>query len=197
MKKRMAVFASGSGSNYQSIMESLQQQEQPAEVAVLICDKPEAKVLERAAYFKTPVYVFNPKVYKTKADYEKDILRELQKSGVEWIILAGYMRLIGETLLTPYDGRIINIHPSLLPDFPGKDAIGQALQAGVRVTGVTVHYVDSGMDTGKIIAQEPVKIEPDDTSDSLQQRIQRVEHRLYPETINKLLVSGKGENVNS
>lgn len=196
MKKRIAVFASGSGSNYQSIVEAIKQKNQGIEVCLLVCDKPEAKVIERAAFYGTPVHIFNPKSYETKAQYETEIVKVLQETKVEWIILAGFMRLIGETLLSPFEGRIINIHPSLLPEFPGKDAIGQALKAGVRITGVTIHYVDSGMDTGKIIAQEAVKIEPEDTQEVLQKRIQQVEHHLYPETIYALVASEKGENVN-
>lgn len=197
MKTNIAVFASGNGSNYQAIMEDIQEKKQNVQISVLVCDKAEAKVVERAADFDTRVHVFNPKSYEKKADYEREILAVLQDAGVEWIILAGYMRLIGETLLSSFEDRILNIHPSLLPAFPGKDAIGQALQAGVKVTGVTVHYVDSGMDTGKIIAQEPVRVNVEDTKETLQQRIQQMEHQLYPETIYAVLASGKGENIHS
>src|SRR5690606_6087050 len=101
-----------------------------------------------------PTFVFNPKQYHSKVDFEQEITNELRKYSVDYIILAGYMRLIGPTLLKNFPNRIINIHPSLLPAFPGKDAIGQAVQAGVKVTGVTIHYVDEGMDTGPIIAQK-------------------------------------------
>ena len=102
---------------------------------------------------------------------------------MEFIVLAGYMRLIGPTLLEAFDGKIVNIHPSILPAFPGKDAIGQAFDGGVKVTGVTIHYVDAGMDTGEIIAQEAVTVEEDETRESLQRKIQAVEHRLYPATL--------------
>lgn len=197
MKKKIAVFASGSGSNYQAIMEDIREKQKDIEVSLLICDKPGAKAVERAKIFGTPVHVFNPKNYQSKAEYESEIRTLLQTAGVDLIILAGYMRLIGETLLTAYEGRILNIHPSLLPAFPGKDAIGQAVRAGVQKTGVTVHYVDSGMDTGKVIAQESLEIEPDEPEEVLQQRIQQIEHRLYPETIYAILESGKGENVNT
>lgn len=195
-KKQIAVFASGSGSNYQAIMEKLAGKEYGYEVALLVCDKPGAKVIARAESFGTPVHVFNPKHYTNKARYENELLSALRDAGVDWIVLAGYMRLIGETLLKPFQDRILNIHPSLLPSFPGKDAVGQAFQAGVKVTGVTVHYVDAGMDTGKIIAQEAVKVKPEDTPDSLQQRIQQIEHHLYPETIQSLLAPEKGEKIN-
>lgn len=115
------------------------------------------------------------------------IAEKLQDLEVEWIFLAGYMRLIGETLLSQYEGRIVNIHPSLLPDFPGKDAIGQAYRAGVSKTGVTIHYVDEGMDTGPIIAQEEIERLPEETEEQLKTRIQAVEHRLYPNVINQLM----------
>ncbi len=107
------------------------------------------------------MFSFNPKEYGSKEEFETEIAEELRKRDVELLVLAGYMRLIGPTLLRAFPGRIVNIHPSLLPSFPGKDAIGQAIRAGVKVTGVTVHFVDEGMDTGPIIAQEAVSIFPE------------------------------------
>ena len=133
-----------------------------------------------------PVFSFSAKQYENKAGYEREILDELHIHGVEFIILAGYMRLIGSTLLGEYSHRIVNIHPSLLPAFPGKDAIGQAFKAKVKETGVTIHYVDEGMDTGPIIAQEVVPILNGDTKDILQKRIQELEHDLYPKILHQL-----------
>ena len=133
-----------------------------------------------------PVFSFSAKQYENKAEYEREILDELHNHGVELIILAGYMRLIGSTLLGEYSHRIVNIHPSLLPAFPGKDAIGQAFKAEVKETGVTIHYVDEGMDTGPIIAQEAVPILNGDTKDNLQKRIQELEHDLYPKILHQL-----------
>ncbi len=187
----MAVFASGTGSNYDAIDRAIKQGELDAEVAILVCDRPGAQVIEKAEQNKVATFVFNPKDYQTKTDFEAEIAKQLREVKVDWIVLAGYMRLVGPTLLSAYQGKMINIHPSLLPAFPGLDAIGQALQAGVKVSGVTIHYVDQGMDTGKIIAQQPVKIEEDMTREGLQCKLQEVEHMLYPKTIQQLIKEGE------
>jgi phosphoribosylglycinamide formyltransferase 1 len=183
-KIRAAVFASGTGSNFEAIM---RKRNLACEIVVLICDKPGASVIEKASNRGVQTFVLNPKEFSTKEEYEMQILHVLQKLDVSWIFLAGYMRLIGPTLLNTYVGRIVNIHPSLLPAFPGKNAIGQALEAGVKVTGVTIHFVDEGMDTGPIIFQREIDIVEDDTEETLQVRIQQVEHELYPEVINQLV----------
>lgn len=183
----IAVFASGSGSNFQSLVEASEAGSLGAEISLLVCDRKDALVLERAKKHGIPTFVFTAKDYGSKAEFERKIIEQLRTHDAEFIALAGYMRLIGETLLKEYGGRIINIHPSLLPAFPGKDAIGQALEAGVKISGVTIHYVDEGMDTGGIIAQEAVPVLVDDDHKSLQQRIQAVEHDLYPRTVAQLL----------
>ncbi|UTR08821.1 phosphoribosylglycinamide formyltransferase [Evansella sp. LMS18] len=177
----IAVFASGNGSNFEAIVQA------GAEVKLLVCDKPGAYALERAESHGIQSFVFQPKDFSSKADYEQQIIEKLNECGIELIVLAGYMRLIGPVLLKAYEGRIINIHPSLLPAFPGLDAIGQAMDAGVKVSGVTVHFVDEGMDTGPIIAQEPVKIEDGDTLDDVTKKIQQVEHQLYPATVQRVI----------
>jgi phosphoribosylglycinamide formyltransferase 1 len=183
---KFAVFASGSGSNFQAIVNAVNNGNLRGELTLLICDKPGAKVIERAKNENIPAFVFSPKNYETKADYEKEILFLLKEKDVQFIVLAGYMRLIGETLLSAYEGKIVNIHPSLLPAFPGKDAIGQAIRAGVKVTGVTVHYVDEGMDTGPIIAQKAIEILEKDNKKTLQEKIHQIEHDLYPKVLNEL-----------
>lgn len=183
-KIKACVFASGTGSNFDSIMKTDQL---PCEIALLICDKAGAKVIEKAEKYGVPTFVFDPKAYDSKASYEERIKQELEKRDISWIFLAGYMRIVGQTLLQAYEGKIVNIHPSLLPNFPGKDAIGQAFQAGVKETGVTVHYIDEGIDTGPIIAQEKVPILEDDTEETLKTRIQKVEHQLFPSVIKQLL----------
>lgn len=183
-KVKAAVFASGTGSNFEAIMNT---KDLPCDIVYLVCDKENAAVIEKAQALGVAVFVFSPKQYNQKADYEAEIVEVLRKHDVEWIFLAGYMRLAGATLLEAYEGKIINIHPSLLPAFPGIDAIGQAFNAGVEETGVTVHFIDEGMDTGPIIEQEAVPIRQDDTKETLQKRIQEVEHRLYPKVIKKLL----------
>ncbi|WP_370297424.1 phosphoribosylglycinamide formyltransferase [Rossellomorea marisflavi] len=184
--KKIAVFASGSGSNFQSIVDEIDSGTLEADVRLLVCDRPGARATERAEAAGIQVFSFRAKEYESKEAFEREIIGELEEAGVEFIVLAGYMRLIGPTLLEAFGGRIVNIHPSLLPAFPGKDAIGQAFDGGVKVTGVTIHYVDAGMDTGEIIAQEAVTVEEDETRESLQRKIQAVEHRLYPATLRDL-----------
>jgi phosphoribosylglycinamide formyltransferase-1 len=184
---RLAVFASGTGSNFQAIVDAIEAGKLDAQIRLLVCDKPGAKVVERAMAHNIPMFVFNPKSYPGKMAFETEVIEQLRKYEVDWVILAGYMRLIGDTLLGAYGGNIVNIHPSLLPNFPGKDAIGQAIAAGAATTGVTIHYVDEGMDTGPIIAQQTVAVDNDDTHDSLQKKIQQVEHQLYIETISNLV----------
>ncbi|MCR6097595.1 phosphoribosylglycinamide formyltransferase [Salipaludibacillus agaradhaerens] len=189
---KIAVFASGSGSNFQAMIDAVEAGNLTAEIALLVCDKPGAYAEKRAEEAAIPIFSFSPKTYSGKAAFEQAILTELQRHGVEWVVLAGYMRLIGPTLLKAYEGRIMNIHPSLLPAFPGLDAIGQAFDARVKVSGVTIHFVDEGMDTGPIIAQEPVRIEENDTREDVQHNIQAVEHRLYPQTIQQVINNGGG-----
>lgn len=187
----VAVFASGSGSNFQAIIDVVKSGELEANLALLICDKPGAYAIERAHSAKIPSFVFNPKDYINKEAFEEEILVRLKEAGVELIVLAGYMRLIGPTLLSEYKGRIVNIHPSLLPAFPGKDAIGQALAAKAKWSGVTIHYVDEGMDTGPIIVQERIRLSNKETRESLQQKIQLIEHKLYPSILQMLLMRGE------
>ncbi|MBT2600560.1 MULTISPECIES: phosphoribosylglycinamide formyltransferase [unclassified Oceanobacillus] len=184
MTIKAAVFASGTGSNFEAIMEAT---DLKCKITLLVCDKPGALVIDKAASYDIPTLVFNPKEYSSKSEYEKMIHRQLQHQGISWIFLAGYMRLIGNTLLDEYESKILNIHPSLLPFFPGKDAIGQAYDAGARETGVSIHFVDAGMDTGPVIAQESVMIEENDTIEKLKERIQKVEHHLYPKVINQVV----------
>lgn len=180
---RLAIFASGSGSNFQALADAAAGGALPAEVVLMVCDRPKARVVERAAQAGIPAFVFRPKEYASRDAYESEIVDRLREQDVDLVVLAGYMRIVGATLLDAYMGRMVNIHPSLLPSFPGLDAIRQALEHGVRVTGVTVHYVDGGMDTGPIIAQEPVAIRPGDTEETLAPRVHAVEHELYPRVI--------------
>src|SRR5690625_603886 len=183
VKTRIAVFASGTGSNFEAMMTS---EHTEFDVVMLICDQPKAHAIGKAASFGVETVVLDQKNFATKEAYEQEILQKLKRANVQWIALAGYMCIVGETLLDAYENRIVNIHPSLLPSFPGKDAVKQALDAGVKVSGVTIHYVDEGIDTGPIIAQEPVTVFPNDTYESLQKRIQQVEHILYTRVLNEL-----------
>ncbi|MEK4947023.1 phosphoribosylglycinamide formyltransferase [Carnobacterium sp. FSL W8-0810] len=184
---RIAVFASGNGSNFQAIAEAIASKQVDAILCFLFCDNPKASVIERAKKMGIPFTVFSPKNYENRAAYESELLKQLELNAVDLIVLAGYMRIIGPTLLTAYANRILNIHPSLLPYYPGKSSIQDAFEANEKETGVTVHVVDAGVDTGPIIAQEKVAILPEDTVDSLEDRIHQVEHRLFPQVIQKVI----------
>lgn len=190
----IAVFASGSGTNFESIVNHSRKDNWPKSVSLLITDREGAKVLDRAERLNVAHYLVSPKSFPNKEAYESAILEVLEEKKIEWIILAGYMRLIGSILLGEYKDRIVNIHPSLLPAFVGKSAIEQAFDYPVKVSGVTVHFVDEGMDTGPIIAQVPVAIEKNDTLATYTQKIQAVEHQLYPEVV-KQLVTGRIKRV--
>lgn len=180
---RIAVFASGNGSNFQAIADAVQAGELDVDIELLVCDKPRARVVERAEQAGVPTFLFEPKQYPSRAAYEQEILVRLQELKVELVVLAGYMRILTDTLVTPFMGRMINIHPSLLPSFPGVHAAQQALDHGVKVTGVTVHFVDGGMDTGPIIAQRAVPIPEGTTEDTLMEAIHAEEVQLYPRVV--------------
>lgn len=183
--KKIVVFASGSGSNFQTLVEKLHGKH--CDIALLVCDKPGAYCLERAASLNIPTFVFNPKEFGSKADFEQEIIKQMEPINPELIVLAGYMRIFGPTLLDRYEGKIINIHPALLPAFPGKDGIGDALKYGVKVMGVTVHYVDAGIDTGKIIDQAAFKRTGLESDDEVREKIHALEHELYPAVVRQLL----------
>ncbi len=184
---RIAVFASGNGSNFQALVEYFRKKHMADPFVWLFCDQPDGYVLERATTLGIPKSTFSPKEFQTKKAYEEKILEILLAKKVDLIVLAGYMRIIGSTLLDEYESRIINIHPSLLPSFPGLHGIRDAFEASVETTGVTIHYIDKGVDTGPIIFQESVKIEKNDTLEVLEERIHRVEHRIYPRVIEQVV----------
>ena len=186
MKHRLAVFASGEGTNFEAIAKAAAEGRINAEVVLMVCDKPGARVCEVARQMGVDSFVFSPKDYASKAGFESEIVARCRVAGVELICLAGYMRIVGPTLLEAYRGRIINLHPSLLPSFKGAHAIEQALEFGVKVFGATIHYVDETLDGGRIIAQRAVPYEGNDI-DELTAAIHAVEHDLYIDTINKLL----------
>ena len=184
--KKLAVFASGTGTNFEAIARACKNGILPAEVALMVCDKPGAAVIGRAREYGVETFVFNPKEYEGKAAYEAEIVRRLDEKGVDLVCLAGYMRIVGDVLLGAYGGRIINIHPSLLPAFRGAHAVEQAVEYGVKVYGITIHYVNAELDGGKIIAQRAFEYDGDDPEEV--HRIgQKIEHALYVETIQKLL----------
>lgn len=188
MGKKIAVFASGNGSNFEALAKACHDGEIEAEIAVCVVDKPGAYVTRRAERFGVPVLEFNPKDFETKADFETMLVNRLSEEMVDLICLAGYMRIIGPTLLDAFSGRIINIHPALLPAFKGAHAIQDAFDYGVKVYGVTIHYVDDTLDGGKIISQVAIPYEGDDI-DELERLIHKQEHILYPATVKRLLAS--------
>lgn len=185
-KTKIAIFASGSGSNFEAIAKACAQGRINATVALCVCDHPGAYVTERAKKMEIPVLEIRPKSFASKAEYEKTILEELNKHEVEFICLAGYMRIVGNVLHEAYEGKMVNLHPSLLPAFPGVDAIGQALNYGVKVFGVTLHYVDQTLDGGKIISQAAIPYDGNDREE-LEAMVHAREHALYVSTLQKLL----------
>ena len=189
-KLKIAVFASGYGSNFEAIAKACQSGELEAEVVLMVCDKPTARVNALADELGVERLTFSAKDYASKAEYEAEIVERCKTLGVELICLAGYMRLVGDTLMEAYEGKMINIHPSLLPSFAGKDAVERAMEWGVKVYGATIHYVDSTLDGGKIIAQRAIPYEGD-SIDELLAMIHPLEHQLYIDTIKKLIKQTK------
>ncbi len=185
-KHKIAIFASGHGSNFEAIARAAQAGEIPAEVVLLVCDKPSARARQIAEQMDIPTFVFSAKEYASKEEYEQKIVERCRQAEVELICLAGYMRIVGETLLRAYAGHIINLHPSLLPAFKGARAIEQALEYGVKIFGATIHYVDESLDGGKIIAQRAVEYDGN-SIDEVTAKIHDIEHQLYIETIKKIL----------
>lgn len=189
---RLGVLASGRGSNLQAIIDASKKGEIQATVEVVISDNAGAYALERARSAGIPAVYINPKNFSTKTQYEEAVLDVLKSFRVELVCLAGYMRLVGTNILKFYPNRVLNIHPALLPAFPGLHAQERAWEYGVRFSGCTVHFVDEGMDTGPIILQAVVPVLPDDTPETLAERILEQEHILYPKAI-KLFAEGKLE----
>ena len=182
--KRIAIFASGSGSNAENIANYFKNSTE-VEIPLILANTPKAYVLERANKFGVPTLVFNPKEFDSKRDFERMIADRLDAERVDLVCLAGYMRIVGEELLSRYGGKIVNIHPALLPAFKGAHAIKDAFEYGVKVYGVTIHDVDSSLDGGRIISQVAVPYEGDDI-DFLESMIHKAEHKLYIETINRI-----------
>ncbi len=190
MKKRLklGVLGSGKGSNFRAVVERINDGKLDAEVRIVISDVPDSGILSYARDYQIPALYVHPGKFRTKLEeeVEEDIVRLLQEANVELVVLAGFMRVVKRPLLEAFPRAIINIHPSLLPDFPGLAAWKQALAAGASFTGCTVHYVEAGVDTGQIIDQRTVPILPGDTPELLHARIQEVEHELLPAVIQNL-----------
>lgn len=187
---RLGLFASGTGSNVQAIIDSVNDGRLTAEVTCLVCDQPKAEVIEKAKQAGIPCLVLTPKECVNRESWERQILSFLKEHQVDLVILAGFMRIISPIILSAYPKKVLNIHPSLLPKFPGRQGIKDAFMAKEKETGVTVHYVDEGIDTGEIIAQRSLKIANDWTLEQLQVAIQQIEHELYPTIIQTVIEKG-------
>ena len=180
-RKRVAILISGRGSNMAALIEAARPKSFPAEIAVVISNRPDAAGLVRARDSDVPTAIIDHKPYgKDRAGFERALSDELGARDIDLICLAGFMRLFTAGFVTAWEGRMFNVHPSLLPSFPGLDPHGQALTAGVRISGATVHFVTPETDAGPIIAQAAVPVLDDDTPDTLAQRVLAVEHRIYP-----------------
>jgi phosphoribosylglycinamide formyltransferase-1 len=175
---KLGVLASGSGSNYEAVAQGIAKGELNAEIAVLIYNNPGAKVTERAPRYQTPTVLLNHRDYPQREDLDRAIVKTLHTYDVDWVIMAGWMRIVTAVLINAYPNRIINIHPSLLPSFKGIRAVEQALAAKVKITGCTVHLVSVEVDSGEILVQAAVPILPDDTPETLHARIQGQEHKI-------------------
>ena len=183
---RLGILLSGRGSNFQAIHRAIECGQLEAEIACVISNVPDAAGLDYAKAKGLPVFALNSKSIK-RTDFDEQLVAILADSRVDLICLAGYMRLLSKDFIAAYAGKILNIHPSLLPAFPGLHAQQQAFAAGVKTTGCTVHYVDEGLDTGPIIAQASVEVLEDDTAETLAARILEQEHRLYPQAIQDVI----------
>lgn len=187
MLPALAVLCSGQGTNLQAILNATRTRRLRARVAVVISDRPDANALARARRAGAEARYLNPRDYPTRADYERALITQLEARHVRLICLAGFMRILSPVFVSHYRRRILNIHPALLPAFPGAHALRGALAWGVKITGVTVHFVDTQVDHGPIILQEAVTVASRDTEASLLKKIHRVEHRLYPKAIGLVL----------
>ena len=187
---RLGVLISGRGSNLQALIDATRSGELRATIVVVVSNRPEAAGLARARDVGIPTVVVRPQDYSSRLHYDTAVADILKAHGVELVCLAGFMRLIGAPLLAAFPNRILNIHPSLLPAFPGLNAQAQALDHGVRVSGVTVHLVTAGLDEGPIVMQRAVPVMDDDTVESLAARILVEEHKLYPAAVKKVLEPG-------
>jgi len=187
---RVGVLLSGSGTNLQAILDGASQEGSGYEVAVVVSDRADAFGLERARSAGVPAVHVEPKAHENREDFNEVLADALREHRVELVCLAGFMRILAPNFIKAFEGRIINIHPALLPAFPGAHAVRDALEWGARVTGSTVHFADEEVDHGPILLQEAVPILPGDDEAALHERIKEVEHRLYPEAI-RLIAAGR------
>lgn len=196
----VGVLASGRGSNFQALIDAMESGRLNIMIKLLIVDNPNAYAIERAKKHSIDYLFVDPALYKRKNDFYTEITRQLQAKEVELVVLAGFMRVVKKPLLDAYPNRIMNIHPALLPSFPGLHGQKDAVDYGVRISGCTVHFVDEGVDSGPIIIQAAVPVSPNDTEDTLAARILALEHKIYPEAVRlyaegRLKVEGRKVNI--
>ena len=196
-KKNVAVFVSGAGTNLQAIIDA---NIAAANIAVVLSNKPDAYALERALNHAIPVEVVDHKEFDGREAFESEIIERLSKYDIDLVVLAGFMRILTPYFVNNYKDRIINLHPALLPSFPGMHTAKQAIEYGVKITGVTVHFVDDGVDTGPIILQSIVPVDDNDTEETLLEKIHREEHRIFPEAVRlfcegRLTISGRKVSI--
>ncbi len=187
MSTKIGVLLSGRGSNFLALHGAMERHEVPSEIALVVSNVSEAPGLEKARALRLPTVCLPHRLETSRTAHESKVLAALRHAEVEWICLAGYMRLLSESFVGQYPQRILNIHPALLPAFPGLDGQKQAVEYGVKVSGCTVHFVDEGLDSGPIVLQRTVPVRDDDTAESLSARILAEEHKAYPEALRRLL----------
>ena len=186
----IAVFASGKGTNLQAIIDAVKQGKIKANLSLLVCDRPDAYALMRAKEAGIKSLLVDRGNFKSREDFDRQILKNLEKEKIDLVVLAGFMRLLSAEFVRKYRNKILNIHPALLPSFKGTQGIKDALEYGVKITGVTVHFVDEELDHGPIILQAQVEVEDTDTEETLTEKIHKEEHRIYPQAI-RLFVEGR------
>jgi len=192
----IGVLASGRGTNLQAIIEAIKEGKIEGRISIVISDNPDAYALKRAKQNNIETEYINFKSFKNREDYDKEIMECLKEKDIDLVVLAGYMRILSPYFIRTYKNRIINIHPALLPSFPGLHAQRQAVEYGVKISGCTVHFVDEGVDSGPVILQKAVEVKDNDTEESLAERILKEEHQIYPRAIQlfcqgRLIIKGR------
>ena len=192
----IGVLVSGRGTNLQAIIEAIEEDKIAGEIKVVMSDNPDAYALKRAQQYHIDTRYVDFKEFKDRESYDKKIIKILKEKKIELVVLAGYMRILSPYFIRSYKNKIINIHPALLPSFPGLHAQRQTLEYGVKVSGCTVHFVDEGVDSGPIILQKAVEVSDDDTEESLAEKILKEEHQIYPQAIqlfseSRLMIKGR------
>ena len=185
-KIRLGILASGNGSNFEYIIKSIQNKQLNAEISILIVNNPNCLAIKKAIKYKIPYVIINHRHCNSRFEHDMLVMKKLEELSVELVVMAGWMRIVGDEIINTFKNRLINIHPSILPSFKGVDAIQQAIDQRVTITGCTVHYVQKEVDSGSIIIQAAVPVQVDDSKETLKQRIQKMEHIILPLAIAKV-----------